>query len=104
MPVGKGTLGNDTLTGTRFDDHHFGLAGNDTLRGLGGADILEGGSGKDLRFADVAELDAQNRDVGGVASLGNVLKIDGDGAIPYRSTRRTAGAPRKFGHTKWAIA
>jgi hypothetical protein len=48
MALDKGTPGNDTLTGTSFDDHLFGLAGNDTLRGLGGDDVLEGGPGNDL--------------------------------------------------------
>jgi hypothetical protein len=48
MALDKGTPGNDTLTGTPFDDHLFGLAGNDTLRGLGGDDVLDGGPGNDV--------------------------------------------------------
>jgi hypothetical protein len=31
-----------------------------------------------LRLTDVLEIDAHNSDVGGVASLDNVLKLDGD--------------------------
>ena len=36
------------------------------------------GNGVTLRLADVLAIDPQNSDVGGVASLDNVLKFDGD--------------------------
>lgn len=42
-----GTSGNDTLTGTAFDDEIFGLAGSDLLSGLGGSDEIFGGGGND---------------------------------------------------------
>ena len=51
-----GNGGDNTLTGTDFDDNIYGRAGNDTLNGLdgadyilgeGGMDIIDGGSGRD---------------------------------------------------------
>ena len=39
--------GNDTVTGSGFDDVLFGYGGNDVLRGGLGADVLNGGPGND---------------------------------------------------------
>ncbi len=47
MAVIRGTVGNDTLTGTQFADTLFGFAGNDLLLGRGGNDVLNGGAGND---------------------------------------------------------
>ncbi|XP_068680311.1 uncharacterized protein [Montipora foliosa] len=43
-----GTIHNDTLTGSDFDNSLFGLEGNDTLIPQGGNDKLVGGEGDDL--------------------------------------------------------
>jgi hypothetical protein len=43
--VGLG--GNDTITGTQFDDVIVGGDGNDTITGLGGNDVLSGNAGDD---------------------------------------------------------
>ena len=43
-----GTIHNDTLTGSDFDNSLFGLDGNDTLIPQGGNDKLVGGEGDDL--------------------------------------------------------
>ncbi|WNB78142.1 calcium-binding protein [Methylomonas koyamae] len=45
--VFDGSLGNDKLFGTEFDDTLIGGDGNDTLTGFGGNDFLDGGSGTD---------------------------------------------------------
>ena len=42
-----GTKGNDSITGTWFNDKLFGGDGNDTLKGLAGNDYLDGGKGAD---------------------------------------------------------
>ncbi|MGV3548189.1 hypothetical protein [Rhizobium sp.] len=42
-----GSKGNDTYTGTMFDDVVEGGAGKDMLKGGGGADTITGGTGKD---------------------------------------------------------
>jgi len=39
--------GNDTVTGTSFDDYLMGFGGHDVLIGGAGADILDGGDGND---------------------------------------------------------
>lgn len=46
----NGNGGNNTLTGTNWDDALFGYAGNDTLSGGKGADYLYGGTGVDRLF------------------------------------------------------
>jgi hypothetical protein len=48
-------------------------------------------NGITLHLADVLAIDPRNSDVGGVPSLDNVLKIDGDTATACRSIRPTAG-------------
>ncbi len=42
-----GMGGNDTITGTQFDDVITGGMGNDTITGLGGNDVLTGNKGND---------------------------------------------------------
>ena len=44
----KGTLGNDTLSGSARDDVIDGFAGRDTLSGGSGDDVVRGGDGDDL--------------------------------------------------------
>lgn len=44
--------GNDTLTGSRFDNYLYGMRGNDTLNGGAGADFLFGGTGSDKFLFD----------------------------------------------------
>jgi Ca2+-binding RTX toxin-like protein len=43
----RGTSGNDTISGSGWDDRIDGGAGNDTLNGSTGADLLVGGAGND---------------------------------------------------------
>ena len=43
----RGGDGNDTLTGTRFNDKIIGGSGDDVILGMGGNDRLEGGAGND---------------------------------------------------------
>ncbi len=44
----RGTVGNDTMTGTNGNDVMYGGAGNDTINGAGGNDFIEGGSGANI--------------------------------------------------------
>ena len=46
----KGTSGNDTKSGTAYDDFMEGLAGNDNLNGGNGNDYLYGGDGNDSLY------------------------------------------------------
>ena len=52
MAIIRGTLGNDLLYGTRFDDDIFAFAGNDTVRAGNGDDYVEGADGNDLLYGD----------------------------------------------------
>lgn len=47
MAVIFGTLGDDTLTGTSFNDYIHALAGDDFIDGGAGADVMAGGAGND---------------------------------------------------------
>lgn len=47
LAIKRGTIGDDTLIGSRLDDQLEGLAGNDVLRGFRGDDRLFGGPGDD---------------------------------------------------------
>lgn len=50
MAVWNGTTGDDTYTGTEFDDYINGLLGNDTLYGVGGNDTIVGSYGTDSLY------------------------------------------------------
>ena len=87
-----GTTGDDTLTGSEFDEKLIGDAGKDVLYGGAGGDRLDGGAGNDVlvgglngapdasgrRRPDVAEIDASVSD----ATIANsfVLQKD-DGSL-----------------------
>ena len=54
-PLGRqvvGTVGNNVLVGTAFQDVIYGGAGNDSLDGLAGSDYLAGGPGNDTYVVD----------------------------------------------------
>jgi Ca2+-binding RTX toxin-like protein len=44
--------GNDSITGSPFDDYLEGYGGHDTLRGGAGSDVIWGGAGNDLYICD----------------------------------------------------
>jgi serralysin len=67
-----GGAGNDTITGSQFDDDLRGGLGNDTLYGGAGADILTGGAGADKLYGEdgddtfvVSGIDAQTDTLAG---------------------------------------
>jgi hypothetical protein len=75
---GKGTSGNDVLTGTTADETFAGGAGDDVIYGKGGADVVYGGAGNDtcyLNSINIAQLSK------GVSTSGRLARIDGGGGI-----------------------
>lgn len=81
MATINGTSGNDSRSGTAYDDTINGLGGNDTLSGLAGNDVLNGGDGNDLLNGGLGAdaMDGGNgNDTFSVDNVGDVV-IGGDG-------------------------
>jgi Ca2+-binding RTX toxin-like protein len=54
--------GDDIITGSKFRDALFGMAGSDTIHGAGGSDTMQGGAGADVLYgqAGLDLLQGQN--------------------------------------------
>jgi hypothetical protein len=90
------TFGNDDsnseLNGTTYDDHIYGMGGNDTLSGGTGNDLLDGGVGDDTYHIDttsgstVTTEDSQGNDTYTIhgAPGADVTITDSNGADTYR--------------------
>lgn len=101
----QGTIGNDTINGTGFDDRVEGKAGNDIIHGLGGNDLLKGDEGDDVIYGDAGNDDLQgdagrDRLFGGSGAdfleggLGNDVLTGGGGADTFVFGDVNAGRDR----------
>jgi Ca2+-binding RTX toxin-like protein len=108
--IGRGTAGNNRLTGSMGNDTLFGEAGNDTIDGSSGRDTLIGGAGDDTYILeDDGSLDAvvegagvgEGRDtvrswlsvnLALYPNVENVLLVDQPGATPGSLTPSDSNA------------